>query len=908
MNDHHATTSVQDWLRDSVPDIIGRLGVERGVDLALRVIFARWATLQSDSGHALWNRMRGAISDEELVKQYRILSVFKDENNDTLGESREAAYMIRKLIHEIDAAIDPFTFIGDSEMLCTYFDSTLELLDRLGKQAGEADTPPALAVLMAELSVHPGDYVVDPVCGNGTGLIAASRSRPGVRVAGLDINLRVARRARMRFLLNDIIEGSGIDCGDALDYDSSFENVADVVIAQPPWNVTLSEQQQARIRDLASRLFDPRNTREFLRSDMPWVLLALDAMHSTGRAALILSGSSVSPSCRLAHELLLDSNVVEAILALPAGMFTHTGVSATMWLLRAPDRKRAPAPVLMVDMQPLVGLDRRGRPLIEQSTQARVVDLVSAFRDHGEVDAPANLAVVLPRHQIDTKRGLHPKHYLEPAPKEFLTHPEPKDSLLTEVSLTNFKAFGDRTSIPLAPLTLIYGANSSGKSSVIQSLLLIKQSMEAQKLVTQGPIVNVGSFGGITHGHVARHIEVALKYGVIEDWIPDEGTADPALSREVSWVFQQDPQGQGIATEARWRFGDYSIKFVKQSDSSRTSIDLHAAESAFLGLAGGTLLYPFDSRQIRDGDEDEQQRRLRSRESTARRVLRILRDVELDYLPMGGTALLPAGHGGLPALRPRVSDREEGVVASYLNRAAQLASGISNEVASLLNSIVWLGPLRSAPKRVYDRADVDEMSGDGRHIAVYLFDHATVVEQVNEWLVRLEVPYKLDVVPVTTGDAASLIGELVAIALTDRRSGVTVTPADVGFGISQVLPIVVELLARRDSVIAIEQPETHLHPRLQARLADLLIDSAQKGARGNQILVETHSEHLMLRVQRRIREGALDRDLVSVLYVDQDSSGSGTVKPLRLDSNGEFLDEWPDGFFDERLEELFGEV
>jgi predicted ATPase len=189
---------------------------------------------------------------------------------------------------------------------------------------------------------------------------------------------------------------------------------------------------------------------------------------------------------------------------------------------------------------------------------------------------------------------------------------------------------------------------------------------------------------------------------------------------------------------------------------------------------------------------------------------------------------------------------------------------------------------------------------------MFLFDNSSVVDQLNAWLEELEVPYTLDVVPVRAMGSAELVGDLVALSLTDRRSGVAVTPADVGFGISQVLPIVVELLARRESIICVEQPETHLHPRLQARLADLFIESALEEGRGNQLIVETHSEHLMLRVQRRIREGALSPDSVAVLYVDQTETGRGGVTRLRLDAQGDFLDEWPHGFFDERLDELFG--
>lgn len=144
------------------------------------------------------------------------------------------------------------------------------------------------------------------------------------------------------------------------------------------------------------------------------------------------------------------------------------------------------------------------------------------------------------------------------------------------------------------------------------------------------------------------------------------------------------------------------------------------------------------------------------------------------------------------------------------------------------------------------------------------------------------------------------------MVLTDTRSGVDVSPSDVGFGVSQVLPIVVELLANRETVICIEQPEIHLHPKVQTELAELLIQSASSGPRKNQVIVETHSEHLLLRLQRRIREGELLSTDVAVIYVEQDDSGNAGAQRLRMDDAGFFIDPWPAGFFDDSLDELFG--
>jgi predicted ATPase len=140
--------------------------------------------------------------------------------------------------------------------------------------------------------------------------------------------------------------------------------------------------------------------------------------------------------------------------------------------------------------------------------------------------------------------------------------------------------------------------------------------------------------------------------------------------------------------------------------------------------------------------------------------------------------------------------------------------------------------------------------------------------------------------------------------LRPTGSSVTVGLDDVGYGVSQVLP---QLLAiAGDSKLGlIEQPELHLHPRLQADLADLFI--ATTIGRERQLLVETHSESLLLRLQRRIREGSLDPAAIRILYVlpIRDGSQSDVIQ-IQLAADGSFMSEWPHGFFEERFVELFG--
>lgn len=177
----------------------------------------------------------------------------------------------------------------------------------------------------------------------------------------------------------------------------------------------------------------------------------------------------------------------------------------------------------------------------------------------------------------------------------------------------------------------------------------------------------------------------------------------------------------------------------------------------------------------------------------------------------------------------------------------------------------------------------------------------SVISEINKWLESFEIPYDINVN--NLGDET--IGDVISVILKDKRTNTLVTPADVGFGIGQVMPIVTEAIASKNITICVEQPEIHLHPRLQAHLADLFIDSVNPAGKNNQWIIETHSESLMLRIQKRIREKKIDYRLVKVFYVIPDSDGS-KIMELPLDSDGDFTIHWPEGFFDERLDDLFG--
>jgi len=287
-----------------------------------------------------------------------------------------------------------------------------------------------------------------------------------------------------------------------------------------------------------------------------------------------------------------------------------------------------------------------------------------------------------------------------------------------------------------------------------------------------------------------------------------------------------------------------------------------------------------------------------------------------------------------------------------------LIKGLADVLADELKQLQYLSPLRSFPPRHLAFAEYEDANwyaGGGNAWDLVRRDDA-VRDAVNVWLSspKLKTPYKLVVrslvaldqlqAPLeeglerlqdnglmmeheeesrhTTGGAWPVIKDVEAAAsdllgamqasdadrvrelvLVDQRTNTVVTHRDVGIGISQVLPVLVMAYASRGKLLAMEQPEIHLHPALQAELGDVFIEAAL-GERKNTFILETHSEHLILRLMRRIREGKIRPDDVGVVFVEPLARGSRFIE-LRIDDEGDFIDEWPGGFFEESFHEKF---
>lgn len=223
---------------------------------------------------------------------------------------------------------------------------------------------------------------------------------------------------------------------------------------------------------------------------------------------------------------------------------------------------------------------------------------------------------------------------------------------------------------------------------------------------------------------------------------------------------------------------------------------------------------------------------------------------------------------------------------------------IVNEALSTLHKtfnstrINHVSPLRANPKRYYmlDKANVtyslDTFDGDA--MAEVLKEKKELKRQVNRWLDNFKLSVDVEEI------------KEVLHHLKVKQNGLKLDITDVGFGISQVLPIIIQgFLSKEDSLTIIEQPEIHLHPKMQADLADLFIDMINTSEE-KVVMIETHSEYLLRRLRRRISEGKIAADKVSIcLFHPQTNEQGAIIEHLNIEEKGSF--EWPREFYDGEL-------
>lgn len=534
---------------------------------------------------------------------------------------------------------------------------------------------------------------------------------------------------------------------------------------------------------------------------------------------------------------------------------------------------------------------------------------------------------------------------------------------ITRLSLTNFRSFKDTQAIDIAPVTLMFGPNSVGKSSVLMALAYVQQILEKghcdpQKLDALGN-KTVGGFRSLVHGgDLDSTIKIKLDFELGQtvfreddedyDYLANAFNAEKldledfggsvnrfAIELEIAW-----------AHEFEWAFvQNYRVwvnnRYVGSVESSE---DLKNTRISELNLVHPLLLNETERALLQTTPEDWDQ------------------DIALEDHGLGHTQLQVTLDGVVPGSQSReeiipslqqvvLYQRDIGVGCQwgaipegtenlttnlnhsdlepnqrhldYLMVSNLLTSAFLEPITlarQFLRTYIAIGPMRVIPDFDYvpDPNPPQSSWADGRAAWDLLHKNPDtseaaklLIKQCNQWLTgsdKLDTGYELkngslaDSLSGKGGyDDSHYLMRKRHLLFIEKGNDYPLAANQLGTGISQVLPVLVAAHQEKLQLVSVEQPELHLHPRFQVELGDLFIQSSKDRS----FLIETHSEHLVLRLLRRLRENVASREDISVCYLKRSDEGGVVAELQVITDDGDFEQDWPDGFFDERDEELF---
>ena len=418
---------------------------------------------------------------------------------------------------------------------------------------------------------------------------------------------------------------------------------------------------------------------------------------------------------------------------------------------------------------------------------------------------------------------------------------------ISKIRLLDFKCFADSGEIPLAPLTVIFGRNNTGKSSILQSILLLRQTLDSPEygpcLDLRGPLYQAGSYADIVHQHKVRQ-------NVVMDFEFARGKTPVRIDLEFS---SDEPQPARLV---------------------RLKVDPFVADPVEIkrGRGRGGPYEFFISGESQGSEKDA-----------------LFRFPQNGFFPLIGPE------------PPKVGRRNE-----RHERSRDFARDALQAFESVLRSMRAVGAFRQQPIRRYEyqgRAS-ETIDAAGRSVVDALIEDSLrrgkkrgeLFSSVNRWLKTVGC------VRVLPFRRISKTARIFEVRLRDTDSGRWANFADVGFGIGQAFPVFVEgLRTPEGGTFVVQEPEIHLHPDAQLGMADFLVSLAKSG---RHVIAETHSENLLLRIRRSMtgRTPALRREDVSILYVTKRPDGTSHVIPLEMDEMAQ-IKNWPKGFMEEATDE-----
>ena len=410
------------------------------------------------------------------------------------------------------------------------------------------------------------------------------------------------------------------------------------------------------------------------------------------------------------------------------------------------------------------------------------------------------------------------------------------------ISLSGFKSIVDEQRVEIRPLTVLAGANSSGKSSIMQPLLLMKQTLEAQYdpgvFLLDGPNVRFTS-------------------------------ADQILSK-IPGKREVDEFVVGF---------DYDVSFK-----------ISYRKSGF-GLEIGDITLSDDGEKytIKPGMTFREVIQIIPR--NARMVINIVRNIALEARQVFRLKICPD--------RCFLSIKSKEANTSSIKSFTKILTGSVSEV---IQKTIHIPGLRGNPSRTYKKAAYGKMfPGIFPDYSASIIHHwhnqdKEKINMLEKNLQKLGLTWKIRAKEVDATQFEVRVGRMPESYGNETNDLVNI--ANVGFGVSQCLPVLVALLtADKGQIVYIEQPELHLHPRAQVTLAEIIADAAKRGVL---VVVETHSQYLLLGIQTLVANGKLDNELIKLHWFNRKENGATEISSVDLDKNGAYGD-WPEDFSDVEL-------
>lgn len=488
---------------------------------------------------------------------------------------------------------------------------------------------------------------------------------------------------------------------------------------------------------------------------------------------------------------------------------------------------------------------------------------------------------------------------------------------ITSITVGGFKGIREKAVLPLAPITLFFGANSTGKSTILHGMLylyelLINRNADPEYSSLLGDNLYLGGFKNLVHG---KELSNVITIGATLDMSEEGGALENYLSDAEEWMIEKYIQDSPEAVADKWGF-ELEVawsSFDKKPYIRKFSVTANGQQFCTIGRKSGAKASYINEFNLIDSWVMPESMAVMT-ELFGEHWQPVAIDTQEHALPLHDKRL---GLTTVPWDWSDVLPDHPLSAQTFCEAALSQACLAPLQVLSReLKKLLHIGPIRTVPGRNFITQSTQSSARwyDGSaawDLIAYNNDMGMLLNSINAWFKQdfgFNTPYEFNIVTDGEGNLSNK-----RVLAKHRDSGIHHYLTEVGVGISQVIPFVAAVLRNEDGIVACEQPELHIHPRWQFVLADMML--SQINVDYNKLfLIETHSEHIMLRLLKRRREtaeGELDDNKyfqckssdIQIIFCEQ-VDGQTRLLPIATTDEGEFDAPWPNGFFKERRDEL----